>query len=103
MTKQEEIGEGMATSLAEYFGDPTINYDGLRAHIIQYLHSQGVVIKVEKELPKCEITEGQVESYRGTIEYGLSWCGRSAYLAAQNEMLKAGYVAVEPLVKDETT
>ena len=52
------------------------------------LHSQGVVIKVKRELPEW------VKS-----EY---WNARSGnvYAGSQQEMLNAGYVAVEPLIKE---
>ena len=69
MTKQEEIKSGISEIAEEYW------YSSLMVtrKVLEYLHSQGVVIKVDKEMP------------HGTIH-----C----------DMLKAGYVPVEPLIKE---
>lgn len=60
--------------------------------IFSYLHSQGVVIKVEKELPfpMCTVRMNDPRYQDG------------AMIHAQKLMLEAGYVAVEPLIKEET-
>ncbi len=47
MTKQEEIREGIAEIIRQHSGD-IIEYPNQAAFVItQYLHSQGLVIKVE--------------------------------------------------------
>jgi len=58
--------------------------------IISYLHSQGVVIKVDKELPI-------VPNYIRLQDDG----GWSAFRLSQRHMLCAGYEAVEPLIEVE--
>jgi len=69
--------------------------DGLVDQVIKRLHSQGVVIRVDRELPDI-----------------LDWGGfnsvAAAYAISQDELkarhkqalLKAGYVAVEPLIEE---
>ena len=57
----------------------------------KYLHSQGVVIKVERELPKYVV--------------GINATSEGAKMMAievQEDMLKAGYIAVEPLINKQT-
>lgn len=95
MTKREKIREGIARRL------PTPAPDWVLADIlIEYLHSQGVVIKVESELPKQDIYVSP--AFGATVEQESKMGG---YDEAQQNMLKAGYVAVEPLIgdRDETT
>lgn len=104
-TKQEEIREGMARFLAKFDGydwddlevtgkDPILNLGTkqdylLRAEkLLDYENSQGVVIKVEKELPDNEAW------HRIEREF-------EAYCAGKNELIGAGYVAVEPLLKSK--
>lgn len=88
MTKQEEIRERMRpfTTSCSYCGSNNCPFEGNPSCIncnlnldqaLQYLHSR-VVMKVERELP--------VPVYSGCCK------------VAQQEMLKAGYEAVEPLV-----
>ena len=107
MTKQEEIREGVAGI------DFCWNLCGERAyecnmqatcpallgrgkerslrkvdHILAYLHSQGVVIKVDRDSAYCRIPIDKVP---------LS--GNGAHVEV-SELAKAGYVAVEPLIKE---
>jgi len=82
MTKQEEIREGIGHyiilyRMGEYKEDQTIN------KILSYLHSQGVVIRVDRELTK-EVMYGQEAYAQEDIERFLR---------------EAGYVAVEPLIE----
>ena len=86
MTKQEEIREGMENVIRGYEGAERwsgVITDGL----LGYLHSQGVVIKVDRELP-------DMPCYSHTRE-------KTAYSRSQEDMLNAGYVAVEPLIKEK--
>ena len=83
-TKQEEIREGVKR-LVEWAVE-TSKPDRAIKDIIQYLHSQGVVLKVERKLPKNDWTNEDM---------------KRAWDIAQKFMLKAGYVAVEPLFEEE--
>lgn len=70
MTKQEEIRKWLGH-----------NFDETNARVIlDYLYGQGVVIKVERELP--------ANLWRHTYQEG------------QFSMLRAGFVAVEPLIEE---
>jgi len=87
MTKQEEIREGIAR---EYMAATGMEYregDGKRSifvdQILAYLHSQGCVLKVERELP----------SYRNAVNKSYN-----DYMLGQEDMLKAGFGAFEPLI-----
>ena len=89
MTKQEEIREGVYNVIEDRVMTQTIHTSGqideLITDIQKYEDSQGVVIEVERELPKV---------YDDEHPNGFSlpsWC-TSAYK-------KAGYVAVEPLIE----
>lgn len=101
MTKQEEMREELAKEFYNArasVGDMpwgqaqavrTIGADLAYAkatEILEYLHSQGVVIKVERELPKPEI-------------YINCWA-QSGYALCQYHIEEAGYEAVEPLIKE---
>jgi len=59
--------------------------------LLTYEDSLGLVLKVEKELPN---TMKFVPEGIGDIDKGASF----GYTAAKNDMLKAGFTAVEPLV-----
>ena len=63
--------------------------DGLAQHILNKLHPQGVVIKVDRELPKNTVIENVVtgELYQD-----------DGYETACWDMLKAGYSAWKPLI-----
>ena len=106
MTKQEEIREGILKIIHFYNrGTTDANDAQLRDKLISYLHSQGVVIKVDRELPENPIwatLEKTVISGAGIEtreQIKLEGAG-STYKIAQQEMLQAGYVAVEPLIKE---
>ena len=83
MTKQDIIKEGIAQTIKDDAGGYVhlMEHDRIRISkaIVGYLHSQGVVIKVDRELP--EIWDGYT---------------MDAYLL---KLKKAGYVAVEPLIE----
>ena len=85
MTKQEEIREGIKKVISVYFGldalqEPFLNE--LPDSMIKYLHSQGLVIKVDGELP-------------GTF---LSEAGHAFEKVVQQEMIGAGYTLTEELI-----
>ena len=82
MTKQEEIKKGL-TDLV--FCEDGSTLEEFTDKILNYLHSKGCVIKVERKLPSVD-----------NHVYGLlNEQGR----AAQRSMIKAGYVAVAPLIE----
>ena len=91
MTKQEEIQKALAKELLDLQGT---GYDSLEAAewILGILDALGVVIKVDRELPL----------YPGPARSDPEWIPPEEilYLEAQVTMVKAGYVAVEPLVEE---
>lgn len=99
MSKQEEIREGIEDLVAKKFSKLmpdrfrndwlSLNGEGLTRQILDYLHSQGVVIKVEGELPELPKTahEAAVKIYNKAID----------------DMLKAGCVKTEPLIEVPVT
>ena len=67
--------------------------------ILSYLHSQGGVLKVNRDLP--EIPEYMMDNdgvfhLVRTIDYESNLCH-----IIQQDMLTAGYVAVEPLIEEK--
>jgi len=102
MTKQEEISEGMRSHLKRFytrcFGkEPegmAINYlEHCLENQMLCLATQGVVLKVERELPICFGGFRSPANQREN-DYLLGWNDN------KDVMLKAGYVVVEPLVKE---
>ena len=79
MTKQEEIREGLYMAMLAMA--PTEELYGKVDRILSYLHSQGVVIKVDRELPDRTLMG---VSYR-----------------KMRRILNAGYVAVKPLIGEK--
>jgi len=101
MTKQEEIREWVkewVLGIRQYLNDtehspepftkpidPNVLIVEFPNKLLKYLHSQGVVIKVERELPFADwitVPPSEIAKY------------------TQQNMLKAGYKAVEPLIKE---
>ena len=100
MTKQEEIRKGIAKRLyAEHYSiskEDTFETTYKRYQVecldmadvaLSYLHSQGGVMKVDKGLPENVVQEFSPEYDNG-------------YHRGEMDMLKAGYVATEPLIKE---
>ena len=85
MTKQEEIREGIASYIRLYNGTSTTASEFTSKAILEYLHSQGVVLKVDKELPIVPLTAHCMGAYR----------------RAQADMVDDGFTAVEPLIEAE--
>ena len=83
MTKQEEIREGAIISLMDYKGFHKGPTEYIIDYVFKYLHSRGVVIKVKRELPELSWRQKNLEDG----------------VEVQQDMLKAGYIAVEPLIK----
>lgn len=85
MTKQEEIREGIITNITKVCPN-MLNRDivSLADKILQGEYSQGVVIKVDRELPQ-HLMEGQ-EAYSSED--------------IKHRFAKAGYVVVESLINE---
>ncbi len=100
----KDIREGIAKKLDDVFSDLDhwdcpeecghkvclIEWrDNLTDELLQYLHSQGVVRKVEGELPEWELknTGSELEN--------------AIYRIARQDMLKAGYTLTVPLIEEE--
>ncbi len=110
--KREEIREGIRLILSDYKPEESMpDYaalgDGHRIGqnrfrivdaILRYLHSQGVVIKVERELPYYCVCENEFEAVT-MPEPSKNDFSHSNGCHLYNQGLKASYVAVEPLIK----
>ena len=112
MTKQEEIREGVAK---QFFIDQRTSYEYIYRYpsweelgesakqpfldkadyILSYLHSQGVVIKVWRGFPRCPNQPAE----DGITEH--NFVKREAWIGCREQLLKAGFVAVEPLILSE--
>lgn len=95
--KQEEIREGMAELLCGYGTDVRVAYAERKGgsarytrtdKILSYLHSRGVVIQVERE---WDIGE--------TATHGIP-CNPLCHNMERKLLKDAGYIAVEPLIKE---
>ncbi len=91
MTKQEEIREGIFRIILDNCWtseSEEASIFGAALRIVDYLHSQGVMLKRESELPDnvCENDDGRDLT--------------TGYKLAQEDMLEAGYVAVKPLIEE---
>ena len=88
MSKQEELWGALSWILSEIYWKgkrgESINYREYGTEIFASLHSQGVVIQIERELPEPRYPNSEMDAY--------IWEG-------QQDMLKAGYTAVEPLIE----
>ena len=95
MTKQEEIKGEIYRILYDVACSPYPERGGLlenrASQILAYLHSQGVVIKVERELPPRYFANRKKMPWVSDYDVEKN---------TQEEMLKAGYVAVEPLIEE---
>ena len=96
MTKQEEIWDGVTELMRESVGGSWHTYETDR--ILTYLHSQGVVIKVERELPpSCLIIPKKADDF---FLEGATSEVITIDLPTVKAMKLLGYVAVEPLIED---
>ncbi len=87
MPSREGIREGIRCILTGKLREG-ISEDYVEGLIAEWQNSQGVVIKVDRELPQvCEEAKGDRMFVVG-------------FVSALAEAVKAGYVAVEPLIKE---
>lgn len=99
MNKQEEIREGTTKQqeLRSAFADKILTRHKMTRDealwealaYMRFLHSQGVVIKVDKELPETTVY------VRDLCDSGLA----DVVKRTRSDMLKAGCVATEPLIE----
>lgn len=97
MTKQKEIREGIHKTISDSVLNQVtldglnyslVHFERMENALLSYLHSQGVVIKVN----------GIFDDDSGeTTCVGI--CNITCHNSERYLMLKAGYVAVEPLIK----
>lgn len=104
MNKQDKIKTGLSSiKLSKISYDGKVNYPHFLSpidikNILSCLHSRGVVVKVERELPQ----NPYVDSYQGndpeaqSVNDAAEW----SYEEAQKGMKEAGYEAVESLIAD---
>ena len=99
MPKQEELREGIAETTitvlideTDYLESPALNQvaGDITEKVLKYLHSQGVVIKVD--CPKCS-GHGRPNKVTYNLHTGYCVSGHSC-----PNCNNTGYVAVEPLV-----
>ena len=105
MNIQEKIKEGIRQLIDGCYGARNPDYPKLIAfqpmkflnELLPYLHSQGAVVKVDRVLPRCPVSieDGLSPSIVEFRQYNIK-----QWKTTQEIMLKAGYVAVEPLIKE---
>ena len=110
MTKQEEIREGLDNSICDACEEDVDKDDcrksicayasKLRDAILKLEDSQGVVIKVDRELPESPDADYLISQYEGeeaTAE-DVALMHFNGIEKGKRLMLRAGYVAVESLI-----
>lgn len=104
MTKQERVWAGIVGELDMWLPldcpQRETRLINMTNSVCEKLHDQGVVIKVDRELPKNPYFRSD-EDPRDRTPYSYDIKGQNGYNKCQKDMLKAGYVAVEPLIKGE--
>ena len=109
MTRQEEVREGVARRLAIRDDKGFLDHQTLTYKItveeyewvdrlLSYLHFQGVVIRVEKEPPLIFLKDAEEHDTKwaeSNFTDSLQEFGKET----QRNMFKAGYTAIEPLIK----
>ena len=100
--KQIEIRKGIANIQMGWVPDvtshavrPTKEAYQYADNILAFLHSQGVVIKVEREWPQPTTTE------EAASKSTQAWLARAYEIIGMDVLLKAGYIAVESLIEEE--
>ena len=97
MNEQVEIRKGVENIVQEYSGFEIPEWQ-LTEEIMTYLHSQGVVIKVDRELPPVGWFWKNCKQQRNKPA---KICLECPFVDYKTGKIKAGYVAVEPLIKEE--
>ncbi len=91
MPTKEEIREGILKYIRAVVENET-ECETQTDAILTKLHSQGVVIKVDRELP-------DVNQHNSEVVFPFNLEEICVYKQSQVDMLKAGYLAVEPLIE----
>lgn len=87
MNRQARLEQVVREAIEPYLIRAVLS--GFETAILKALAREGVVIKGERELPvNPYLSRGLMKSYQYT-----------GFERAQQDMLKAGYVAVEPLIE----
>lgn len=112
MTKQEEIREGIDRDIefvlmAAYHAGKTGEsiseaIDKCKSHLKKALHSQGVVIKVERELPENNYINWSLapDELKPRTTRQVLHLRYWAYDMAQKDMLRDGYEVTIPLIEE---
>ena len=101
MAKAEEIRKGMSWILAEIYelgkANSTINYRSFTRRIQEFEDSQGVVIKVDRELPDCDFCHGEGKAVFPATTHGGIYLDTCLKCRGTGKDY-AGYVALGPLI-----
>ena len=92
MSKQEDLSKGVAKTIRLCISQG-FNSAEITREVLQYEAKNNVGIKVEGELPSVEVKRTAEENW---YPYPL----KVAYVTAQQDMLKTGFTAWEPLIED---
>ncbi len=90
---QEEIREGIYNIILDCEEPDGVDANRAVQLITQYLHSQGVVLKVEGKLPEI------VFPMHIGSDSPIGHIAREWHKKTQEDMLEAGYVKTEPLIE----
>ena len=99
MTKQEEIEKGLLKIFLEKAAKlkETGVVGGVGKAFMEFLHENGLVIKVDRELPKIKaVPERIFENEKDTIHTKM--CYLAGIKDYQTKVKEDGYVAVESLI-----
>jgi len=99
MATREEIDSGLEELFYEMGLGETIDCETFKHKIKSRLHSQGVAIRVDRELPENPYLEEAQTAWDRNDENSIGYHRYHGYRRSQEDM--AGYVAVEPLIKEE--
>ena len=106
MTNRTEIQAGMVDYIRLVGNKPEVYTPEMCSEdLMEYLHSQGVVIKVDRKLPNlCKFEQKQLREivdHSGNSGIRHDYNIRIAHTeGVQHKMLSEGYVAVEPLIDE---
>ena len=104
MSKREEIREGIAKRIKSHYGsiqhiNNTTLEDLVAGYILELLHSQGVVIKVERDLVN---TTSETEVVKSALHKAVDAHinNESTFIELMDSVVKAGYKATVPLIEE---
>jgi len=91
MARQEEIEEGVVQVIeGEILGTIPLR---VGTKVLKYLRSQGLVLRVERELPENGVIVNTSKRYKDGFDFGQSYY--------RLKIVEAGYCAVEELIKEQ--